>query len=428
MSSGQAFANFDGPIESIQSSIHEAMRGLVQIAAEPARREAANAADDESAEVTLVATEIRTEVGGAQYCLGRMPSLSGPGALSPVPVSRIEPERAAGTGTERRLNIGDFRRVLVVEQNRASRLNLQQILHEWGFEVVLAKSGVEALRMLEQQKLPDLVILNRTQPGIDGGELCRRICDRASEFPPYVLILARHDEKQQVEQALELGAADYLTMPFDAQELRARLIVATRVLKRQESLISSRNQLWTQATKDALTGVWNRRAILEIFENELGRAVCSERSTGILLVDLDRFKSVNDTYGHLAGDLALQETVRRLSCMLRMYDSIGRYGGEEFLIIVPNTNKTELCDLGNRLRTAIGREPIHLGQNKVRITLSIGAAIAPPCEKSAANLIAAADTALYNAKRMGGNRTVYDTRRSRWSIGAGYSVHGLEAS
>jgi two-component system cell cycle response regulator len=424
MSSGQAFANLDGPIESDQSSIPEAMRGSVQLAVEPPIREGAHATEDESAEVTLV----NTEVDGARYRLDRIPRVSGPGVLSLLPFSRTQPERRTMTARERRLNIGDFRRVLVVEQDRVARRNLQEMLREWGFEVVMTKPGIDILKMLEQQKPPDLVILNRTFPGIDGDELCHLICDHASEYPPYILMLAKQDEKQEIENALELGADDYLTTPFDAQELRARLIVATRILKRQESLISSRNQFRIQATKDALTGVWNRRAVLEIFENELGRAVCSERSTGILLVDLDRFKSVNDTYGHLAGDLVLQETVRRLSSMLRTYDWIGRYGGEEFLIIVPGTNKRELCDLGKRLCTAIEREPIHLGPNKVRITLSIGAAIAPACEKSTVNLIAVADTALYNGKKMGGNRTVYGTQRTRWIIGAGRFVPALEAS
>ncbi len=403
MSSGQAFANFDGHIEHRQSSIHDAMRGLVQIAVEPARRETANTTDDEFAGMILA----DTEVDGAHYRLVRMPKMTGPRVPSPQAVSLIQPEKPAMTATERRLNIGDFRRVLVVEQDTVTRMNLQQMLREWGFEVMLTKPGIKALRILERQKPPDLVILNQILPRIDGSELCRLICGRATEYPPYILMLEKRGEKQEMEHALELGAADYLTTPFDVQELRARLIIATRILKRQEGLISSCNQLRTQATKDALTGVWNRRAIFEIFENELGRAVCSERSTGILLVDLDRFKSVNDSYGHLAGDLVLQETVRRLSSMLRTYDLIGRYGGEEFLIIVPGTNERELCDLGNRVRTVIEQEPIHLGQSKVRITMSIGAAIAPPYEKSTANLISVADTALYNAKRMGGNCTVY---------------------
>lgn len=214
--------------------------------------------------------------------------------------------------------------------------------------------------------------------------------------------------------ALESGAAGYLTTPFEASELRARLIVATRILKRQDSLIRVRDLLRIQATKDALTGVWNRRAILGILENELSSGLRHERPTGILLVDLDHFKRVNDLHGHLVGDLVLRETGRRLSRTLRSYDSIGRYGGEEFLIIVPGANQGELCELAERIRAVMENEPVDSGRNKIRIMMSVGATIAPVREKSLSKVIAVADAALYKAKKMGRNRTVYDGRQSVW--------------
>jgi two-component system, cell cycle response regulator len=333
---------------------------------------------------------------------------------APITDARNQLEMPNAVPAERRANFGEFRRVLVAEHDMATRESLQNMLREWGFEVVLAQHVAEAMCILEQQRPTELAILGRTLPGIDGVELCRRVAERGVESLPYVFVLAGHNENQDMVRALESGAAEYLTAPIEASELRARLIVAARILKRQDNLIRARDLLRIQATKDALTGVWNRRAILGILENELSSGLRQERPTGILLIDLDHFKRVNDLHGHLVGDLVLRETGRRLSRILRSYDSIGRYGGEEFLIIVPGANQRELCELAERIRALMENEPVDSGRNKIRIMMSVGATIAPTREKSLSKVIAVADAALYKAKKMGRNRTVYDGRQSIW--------------
>ena len=254
---------------------------------------------------------------------------------------------------------------------------------------------------------PTFFFINRSLAGMNGIELCRRICDRFSEHSPHIVLMGSATAHQDVVEALESGATEYLTTPFDEQELRARLIVAVRSLDRHDNLISSREQFRDQATRDALTSVWNRRGILEILERELGRAEHNGRSTGILMLDLDHFKNVNDAHGHLAGDLVLQETARRLCRKLRAYDRLGRYGGEEFLIVVPATNEKELCELAERIRASTESQPVPADLINIRITLSIGAAMAKPGDSSKAKVIAIADQALYEAKKLGRNRIVF---------------------
>jgi diguanylate cyclase (GGDEF)-like protein len=217
------------------------------------------------------------------------------------------------------------------------------------------------------------------------------------------------NDKHDIVRALEAGAAEYLTTPFEAMELRARLMVAVRILNRQETLVTSRDRFRLLATKDPLTGLWNRRSIQQILKDELERAGQSERTTGVLLIDLDHFKNVNDTYGHLAGDFVLQEASRRLKGSLRAYDSIGRYGGEEFLIVVPAAGEAELCELAERLRKAVADVPIRVGENEIRLTLSVGAAIAPSHVNLSSDVLGGADAALYDAKRRGRNRYVYSS-------------------
>ena len=329
-------------------------------------------------------------------------------AIASFPELRPPTEKPTVADPERRSNIGNFQRVLVAEDHKGMRSMLIQMLHRWGFETVVAANGADVLEKLEQ-KLPELVILSRRLADIDVFEVCREVNDRRSECSPYILVLT--SDKQDGARALEAGASACLATPFEAHELRAHLLVAIRILNRQERLLTSRDQYRVLATKDALTGVWNRQSICQILTDELERAARAESTTGVLLVDLDHFKRVNDTYGHQAGDFVLQEVSRRLTDALRPYDAIGRYGGEEFLVVVPSPNEKELRQLAERLRESLSRDPICVGKNAIRITLSVGAAIAPAGDEPS-NAIAAADASLYRAKRLGRNRSVYGGRRT----------------
>jgi two-component system, cell cycle response regulator len=323
----------------------------------------------------------------------------------------IDPLISQTIGIERRSRPGELRRVLVAESDRALRERLNEMLTGWGFDVVLAGDGTEAFNILTDERLPDLAILGRTLAAIGGVELCRRISGLASDRNPYLLVLGKRGSRSDVVHALESGADECLSAPIDERELKARLAVALRILKRRDELIAAREAFRDEATRDALTGAWTRRAILEILEAELIRATQrthpAEQSTGILLLDLDHFKNVNDTHGHLAGDQVLAEAGARLSRQLRGYDAIGRYGGEEFMVVAPGCLEGELFELAERLREAIECEDFCGPQSAIRMTVSIGAAIVPPAEATATFSIASADAGLYMAKRAGRNRIAW---------------------
>jgi diguanylate cyclase (GGDEF)-like protein len=351
---------------------------------------------------SCVSQEPFSDEKGAYHLLRTPKAIKVP-VIARFPEARWRLDMPSRVDSDRRSNVGNFQRVVVAEHHKGTRQMLLQMLRKWGFEPVPAANGSQVLQIVDQERPPELIILSRNLPGIDAIDLCRRISEHHAEYSPYILMLAMPSDRGEIVCALESGAAEYLTTPFEAKELRARLIVAARILKRQDSLIASREQFRVLATKDSLTGIWNRRTIHEILEDELDRAAQSDRSTGVLLVDLDHFKRVNDTHGHLMGDLVLRETSQRLKKTLRIYDSIGRYGGEEFLVVVPGSLQAELSELAERLRLAIERNPIRIGEIELCITLSIGAAIVPPRGKLQASVLAAADEALYDAKRLGRN-------------------------
>lgn len=403
MSAAHASISLVPPAAFNRLPISEAIRDLAGMANESARNAGTNDGKNQSPMAVLV----DAEVDGARYLLVRMPKPERQGPPKHALSLRSPSNSADGPPSERRHRFGDLRRVLVAEGDSDARLRLLHLLREWGFYVVVATDGIEALGFVELQQPPDLFFINRSLAGMNGIELCGRICDRFSEHPPHIVMMGRPTGRQVVVESLESGATEYLTTPFDEQELRARLIVAVRALDRRDYLISSREQFRDQATRDALTGVLNRRGILEILQRDLEGAERNGRSTGILMLDLDHFKNVNDAHGHLAGDLVLQETARRLCRKLRAHDCLGRYGGEEFLIVVPATNERELCELAERIRTSTESEPIPTGQINFRITFSIGAAIAKPGDRSKAKVIAVADEALYEAKKLGRNRIVF---------------------
>jgi diguanylate cyclase (GGDEF)-like protein len=310
--------------------------------------------------------------------------------------SFVHPTKAEDVEEER---IG----VLVAEDDAMFRRILQSWLESWGFWVVLAEDGVKAWEILQQKQPPELLILDWMMPGIDGTELCRRIRARHQELYQYILLATSKDEKQDVVQGFEAGADDYLTKPFNRNELRARLRVGRRILTLQKDLIRAREDLRFQATHDVLTGLWNRRALLDLFESELDRASRAQSSTGVLMLDLDHFKQVNDTHGHLVGDAVLTEAVRRMNLAVRSYDVVGRYGGEEFLIVLPDCDSDQIFASAERVRTAIHATPVKVGNLSIPVTISIGAAIAAPNGADEKAILAVADNALYKAKHAGRN-------------------------
>jgi len=297
-------------------------------------------------------------------------------------------------------------RILIAEDDPVSRRVLQSFLDKWGYEVVTAVDGIEALRILERLDAPRLAVLDWMMPGIEGTQVCQRVRAESNRAYIYILLLTARGQKEDILKGLDSGADDYLTKPFDAQELRARLHVGQRILDLQDNLIAAREALLFQATHDALTGVANRGVILDALRRERSRQLREGGTFGVVMMDLDHFKYVNDRYGHLAGDAVLQEITRRVTHIIRPYDTVGRYGGEEFLIVVPSSSARGTLGLAERIRKAIEKTPVQTDAGEIPVTASLGVAIsseAMPFEPQA--LLQVADDALYRAKELGRNRS-----------------------
>jgi len=294
-------------------------------------------------------------------------------------------------------------RVLIAEDDPVSCLLLESFLTKWDYQAVLATDGAEAWKILQQEDAPNLAILDWMMPFMNGPQICRELRCRPSRQYAYIILLTGQAQKEDVIEGLEAGADDYLVKPFDKYELKARLRAGARIVKLQQKLLAAQETLREQATHDWLTGAFNRAAILDILQRELARR---ERENGLLcaiMVDIDHFKSINDTHGHLVGDAVLREVISRVGANIRAYDSIGRYGGEEFLIVAPDCNSITAASLAERLRACIANDPFELGECLIPVTISLGVAI---CEErtTADSLLRQADDALYRAKHEGRNR------------------------
>jgi two-component system, cell cycle response regulator len=294
-------------------------------------------------------------------------------------------------------------RVLIADDNAMSRLTLRSQLKKWGYEVVEASDGDAAWAILSMPDSPRLAILDWMMPGLDGIELCRRVRAQCLEPYVYVILLTGREGRDDVVAGLDAGADDYVTKPFDAQELRVRVRAGERICTLQGELVAARETLRYEATHDHLTGAWNRAAILDTLERERTRAARAGVPISLAMVDFDHFKRINDSYGHQAGDAVLREGLTRVTAALRTKDLVGRYGGEEFLVVMPGCDPSGVNSACERIRASVCAEPIVVGEHSIQVTVSIGAAtwsgVRDPSE-----LIERADAALYVAKRKGRDR------------------------
>lgn len=294
-------------------------------------------------------------------------------------------------------------KLLVADDSNLYRKMLQKLLEAWGYEVVLAADGKEAQAILDSDDAPRLAILDCVMPEVTGLELCERIRTRKQHGYIYTILLSANGEQSDVLKGFELGADDYLGKPFQELELRARLKVGERIIQTHEELVEAREALKFEATHDSLVRLWNRRAILDLLSKEFSRAKRLHTPLSIFLADLDFFKNVNDTHGHLVGDDVLLGAAAKMSAAVREYDHVGRYGGEEFLVVLPDCGAEAACQVAERVRQHIGEEPIVNTPTQVNITVSIGVAEWQAGE-DITELLHQADVALYRAKQNGRNR------------------------
>jgi two-component system, cell cycle response regulator len=295
--------------------------------------------------------------------------------------------------------------ILIAEDDPVSRLMLSRRLEGWGHRVSAVADGAAAWEVLAGEDAPPIAILDWMMPGLDGLEVCRRLRLNQRDRYTYVILLSGREDKGDVLAGLRAGVDDYLTKPCDWTQLEARLVVAMRILALQGQLLTAREELRKEASHDHLTGLWNRRAATANLRRDLSRAARAGEPLSLALVDFDRFKSINDTWGHPAGDAVLVEGAARLRRCVRDTDTVARWGGEELLLVLPSADPARAAEVGERVRAAIADEPFAVDGIALPVTVSIGIATAFGERADRwEQVVKLADEALYRAKARGRNR------------------------
>ena len=304
-------------------------------------------------------------------------------------------------------------RILVVDDVPDNVDILDARLSSRGYDVVTATNGQEALDRVHGEA-PHLILCDVMMPVIDGFEVSRRIkSDTSLPFIPIILVTAK-DTAEDIVEGLEAGADDYISKPYNFKELEARVRAMLRIKRLQDELDLKNRELEVANKRlrklsitDGLTELFNHRHVHELLHDEWERSLRSGEPVGVAMLDLDRFKSINDTYGHPTGDVILYETARIIRETAREIDMVGRYGGEEFIAILPNTSEEDAARFAERVREQVESHVYRDESNEIRMTVSCGVASAPATGvDSPEALLKSADAALYVAKESGRNRVV----------------------
>ena len=303
------------------------------------------------------------------------------------------------------------RKILVAEDDPIYRHLLRALLERASFSVATVADGVSALREAQAEDAPRLLILDWMMPGMSGIEVCRRLRQEQTKHPyQYIILLTAKDAKADTVAGLESGADDYLTKPVDYQELLARLRAGTRILELEDRLVTVQKEMEYQATHDSLSGLWNRPAWKRLLGAEFERAYRNATSVAVLMIDLDHFKAVNDTFGHTAGDALINKVGEVLRSLVRAYDHVGRYGGDEFILLAQELSLDRVFDYADRIRTTLAQTQVVHDGATISLTVTIGAAFANILqEHSPDSMIRMADRALYKAKARGRNCVFVDS-------------------
>jgi two-component system cell cycle response regulator len=295
------------------------------------------------------------------------------------------------------------RTILIADDDPVSSRILEKSATEWGYRVVKVPSGPGAWAALQKRAIR-IAVLDWMMPGLDGPEICRRARAQIRGRYVYIILLTSKSLTRDIIAGIRSGADDYMTKPVNLPELQARLQAGRRIIELEDSLRATQKRLTVLATRDSLTGLWNRAAILRFLKEELEHGRRQSSPTGVIMLDLDHFKQINDLRGHQAGDAILKAAARRLQSGVRPYDRVGRYGGDEFLVVLPNCGLLEVAKVAERLRVSAASRK-RGGAKAGPITFSLGCT-SSVCfaEPGVDGMILTVDEALYASKRGGRNR------------------------
>jgi diguanylate cyclase (GGDEF)-like protein len=321
-------------------------------------------------------------------------------------------------------------KILIADDEAMSRRLLEKTLERAGYQVVAVENGRLAVEQLNRPDGPRLALLDWVMPELDGPGVCRAVRrqqDQHEQAYVYMVLLTSKESKEDIVTGLESGADDYLTKPFNADELKARLRTGERILLLEGRLVEAREMMRFRATHDALTSIWNRGVILDLLGRELARSQRESGCTIVLLGDVDHFKLINDTHGHPVGDQVLTEIARRLLLSIRSYDFVGRYGGEEFLLVLNNCNPQSAEARAEEVRKVVSARPIQTTIGELQVSMSFGVLLSNDWgRRPVEELLFEVDAAMYAAKAAGRNcvrMAKPDVVSAKASISADEIVH-----